>query len=183
MAAVGVLADAGMALDALAGAIEKLTPVPGRLEQFPIRDGALLVVDFAHTPDALTKALLALRPHCTSRLICVVGCGGDRDRGKRPQMARAAELGADVVWLTSDNPRSEDPAHIIDDMRAGLGGTGCVHECIDRRDAIQRAVTASVAGDVVLIAGKGHEDYQEVSGGRYAYSDRDVARTLSGGRG
>ena len=138
-----------------------------------------MVVDDAHTPDALDKVLEALRRHTSGALVCVFGCGGDRDPGKRPLMAQAAERRADVIWMTSDNPRSEDPERIIDDMAAGLRGAACTHRCVDRREAIARAVENASAGDLVVVAGKGHEDYQEVAGRRLSYSDRvEVANAL-----
>jgi UDP-N-acetylmuramoyl-L-alanyl-D-glutamate--2,6-diaminopimelate ligase len=138
-----------------------------------------LVVDYAHTPDALEKMLLALRPHASGRLICVCGCGGDRDRGKRPLMAQAASRFSDLVWFTSDNPRSEDPQRIIDDMTAGLESSAGVNVCVDRRSAIEQAVAHAAADDLVVIAGKGHEDYQEVTGRRLPFSDRLIAAQLS----
>lgn len=182
LAAIAVLADAGVALAQLVASIATLTPVPGRLEVIG-GSGAgrpTVVVDYAHTPDALAKVLRALRPHCAGRLVVVVGCGGDRDRGKRPLMARAAELGADVVWLTSDNPRSEDPQTILDDMRAGLEASARAHACVDRRETVTRALAGSRPGDVVLIAGKGHETWQEIQGERIPFSDRELARALLG---
>jgi UDP-N-acetylmuramoyl-L-alanyl-D-glutamate--2,6-diaminopimelate ligase len=126
----------------------------------------------------LEKVLSALRPATAGRLICVFGCGGDRDPGKRPLMAAAAEAAADELWLTSDNPRSEDPDAIIDDMRRGLAGRVPSHACADRRAAVAAAVAAADPDDVVLIAGKGHEDYQEVHGRRTPFSDRALALEL-----
>ena len=137
-----------------------------------------MVVDYAHTPDALAKVLAALRIHCRGRLVCAVGCGGDRDVGKRPMMAKAAVRGADVVWLTSDNPRSEDPQAIIDQMRAGLDDETQVFDVVDRHEAIRRAVAEARSGDLVVVAGKGHENYQEVQGKRIPFSDRAIVRDL-----
>jgi UDP-N-acetylmuramoyl-L-alanyl-D-glutamate--2,6-diaminopimelate ligase len=142
-----------------------------------------VVVDYAHTPDALEKALSALRPATRGKLLCVFGCGGDRDPGKRPLMAAAAEQVADELWLTSDNPRSEDPQQIIADMRVGLTGRVPARDCPDRRDAIVGAVTGAGVGDTVLVAGKGHEDYQEIDGRRRPFSDREVVEALLEGNG
>ena len=119
--------------------------------------------------DALEKALATLRGVCNGKLICLVGCGGDRDKGKRPQMARIASTGADEVWLTSDNPRSEDPLAIIQDMQVGLVGPAQVN--VDRAQAIAAAISSAHAADVVLIAGKGHETYQEIQGARHDFDD------------
>ena len=168
----------------MVAAMETLTPVPGRMEFFP--GAPTLVVDYAHTPDALAKMLAALKPHLRgedagseARLICLCGCGGDRDRGKRPLMAAAACAEADLVWLTSDNPRSEDPAAIIDDMLPGVPDSAAVEICVDRREAIEAAVRSAGPADLVVIAGKGHEDYQEVNGQRLPFDDRAIARALT----
>ncbi len=180
-AALGVLCHAGASLADFAEAAAKLGAVPGRMEYFRAPGKPDVVVDFAHTPDALDKVLDALRERSSGRLICVFGCGGDRDRGKRPLMARAAERHADVLWLTSDNPRSEHPDHIIAEIRAGLTGCRRVHVCADRAEAIRGAIGEAAVGDTVLVAGKGHEDYQEISGERLPFSDRArVAAIMEG---
>jgi UDP-N-acetylmuramoyl-L-alanyl-D-glutamate--2,6-diaminopimelate ligase len=144
----------------------------------PIREAGkpTVIVDYAHTPDGLEKALAAAREHFPGRLHCVVGCGGDRDTGKRPLMAAAAERGADRVLFTSDNPRGENPQAIIEQMRAGLDDPSAVQVEADRRRAVALAVSQAGADDVVLVAGKGHEDYQEVAGQRHPMDDRDLAR-------
>ncbi len=185
-AALCVLCDAGWPLAAVIEALKTLTAVPGRMEFFP--GAPTLVVDYAHTPDALAKMLAALRPHLDSQsggtaaqLICLCGCGGDRDRGKRPLMAAAACAEADVVWFTSDNPRSEDPAAIIDEMLPGVTGSARVEICVDRRQAIEAAVRAAGPADLVVIAGKGHEDYQEIGGRKLPFDDRAIARALTEG--
>ncbi|MFM7784069.1 MAG: glutamate ligase domain-containing protein, partial [Gammaproteobacteria bacterium] len=134
----------------------------------------LVVVDYAHTPDALEQALRALRVHCRGRLWCVFGCGGDRDRSKRPLMGRIAREHADEVVVTSDNPRSEDPAAIIAEICAGIPDPGVIREA-DRRAAIFRAIGLASPADCVLVAGKGHEDYQETAGERRPFSDLQVA--------
>jgi UDP-N-acetylmuramoyl-L-alanyl-D-glutamate--2,6-diaminopimelate ligase len=176
LAVMATLTAAGLSFDEAVAAVAALEPVPGRLEK--VGGGALplVVVDYAHTPDALEKALEALRPAVAAgrRLICVFGCGGDRDPGKRPLMAAAAARLADHVIVTSDNPRSEAPAAIIAQVMAGIGGAAEAIE--DRQVAIFAAVHQAKAGDVVLLAGKGHEAYQEIAGVRHPFDDREVAR-------
>ncbi|HEX5676779.1 MAG TPA: UDP-N-acetylmuramoyl-L-alanyl-D-glutamate--2,6-diaminopimelate ligase [Alcanivorax sp.] len=176
MAVAGVLHGSGVEPRALARALAAITPVPGRME--PVREAGkpTVIVDYAHTPDGLEKALAAAREHFPGRLHCVVGCGGDRDTGKRPLMAATAERGADRVLFTSDNPRGERPEAIIDQMRAGLSDPRAAHVEIDRRHAVTLAVSEAGADDVVLVAGKGHENYQEVAGQRHPMDDRDLAR-------
>ena len=184
LAVMATLTAAGLSFDEAVAAVAALEPVPGRLEK--VGGGALplVVVDYAHTPDALEKALEALRPAVAAgrRLICVFGCGGDRDPGKRPLMAAAAARLADHVIVTSDNPRSEAPAAIIAQVMAGIGGAAEAIE--DRQVAIFAAVHQAKAGDVVLLAGKGHEAYQEIAGVRHPFDDREVARAaLAGSQG
>jgi UDP-N-acetylmuramoyl-L-alanyl-D-glutamate--2,6-diaminopimelate ligase len=169
----------------LAEALERLggaRPPPGRMETFELgARGPTLVVDYAHSPDALAKVLAALRAHTTGSLWCVFGCGGDRDAGKRPLMAAAAESGADRLVVTDDNPRTEDPERIVAMITAALTGRVPAHVERDRGAAIRGAAAAARPGDVILVAGKGHEDYQIYGTERRAYSDRDVARGLAGG--
>ena len=156
-----------------------LLPVPGRTETLAVTGMPLVVIDYAHTPDALEKVLLALKPVAQGRggrLWCVFGCGGDRDASKRPLMASAAEKNADQLVLTSDNPRSENPLRIIEQMQRGLGLPQAVHAEPDRRAAIAHALALAQAQDVVLLAGKGHENYQEIKGVKMAFSDRDQAQ-------
>jgi UDP-N-acetylmuramoyl-L-alanyl-D-glutamate--2,6-diaminopimelate ligase len=176
LAVLATLLVAGLTFDEAVAAVGTLDPVPGRLER--VGGGALplVVVDYAHTPDALEKALEALRPAVAAghRLFCVFGCGGDRDPGKRPLMAAAASRLADQVIVTSDNPRSEDPAAIIAQVMAGIRGEAEAIE--DRQVAIFSAVHHATPGDVVLLAGKGHETYQEIAGVRHPFDDREVAR-------
>lgn len=176
MAVAGVLHGSGVEPRALAGALAAITPVPGRMEPVLAAGKPTVIVDYAHTADGLEKALAAAREHFPGRLHCVVGCGGDRDTGKRPLMAAAAERGADRVLFTSDNPRGEHPDAIIEQMRAGLDDPGAVQVETDRRRAVALAVSQAGADDVVLVAGKGHEDYQEVAGERHPMDDRDLAR-------
>ena len=157
----------------------QLTPVPGRMEQVPASaEQPLVLVDYAHTPDALEKALQALQPLARQRggaLWVVIGCGGDRDASKRPLMAAVAERDAAQVVLTSDNPRSEDPMLILQQMQAGLAQADRALVEVDRAQAIAIAIQRALPGDVVLIAGKGHEDYQEIQGSKRPFSDCDQA--------
>ena len=159
--------------DAAVKACASLVPPPGRLERFAGADGRQAVVDYAHTPDALANALAALRPHTRGRLICVFGCGGDRDRGKRAEMAREAEKGADLVIVTDDNPRSEAPKAIANDIIQGFSGSAHHEVLHGRAEAIAHAIGMAGPDDVVLIAGKGHEDYQEIQGEKLRFSDAE----------
>ena len=158
-----------------------LLPVPGRTETLITAGLPMVVIDYAHTPDALEKVLAALQPVARGRggrLWCVFGCGGDRDANKRPQMAAIAEKSADQLVLTSDNPRSEDPLIILAQMREGLAGPQAVRLEPDRRVAIAHALACSEPHDVVLLAGKGHENYQEIKGVKLPFSDREQAQDI-----
>jgi UDP-N-acetylmuramoyl-L-alanyl-D-glutamate--2,6-diaminopimelate ligase len=184
----------GLALDldaeAFAAALGQATGAPGRLERVADPRGVTVLVDYAHTPDALARALAAVRPVTRGRLLCVFGCGGDRDRGKRAPMGEAAGSGADLAIVTSDNPRTEDPESILADIAPGIAASGQpvlalaqlasasrgAVRLVDRRAAIGAAIGAAQPGDTVLIAGKGHEDYQIVGTTRHAFDDRRVAR-------
>ncbi len=171
LAAMAAVLNLGVSVDAIRQAVPALVPPPGRLESFRGPSGVQVVVDYAHTTDALANALAALRPHTAGQLICVFGCGGDRDRGKRPEMAREAEKAADRLLVTDDNPRTESPEAIVKDMLAGLEQPGAATVIHDRGDAIRSAVDMARPGDVVLIAGKGHEAWQERNGKRTPFSD------------
>jgi UDP-N-acetylmuramoyl-L-alanyl-D-glutamate--2,6-diaminopimelate ligase len=177
LAVLGALLAADVTFDDAIRAVSALEPVPGRLERIGGGAAPLVVIDYAHTPDALEKALEALRPTVAAghRLVCVFGCGGDRDPGKRPLMSEAAARLADHVIVTSDNPRSENPRAIIDQVLAGIA-EGEAEAIDDRQVAIFSAVHQASPGDVVLLAGKGHETYQEIAGVRHPFSDREVAR-------
>lgn len=173
--AMATLLGLGHSLEALFSAAADLSPVPGRMQRLSRPGAPTVVIDYAHTPDALDNALSALRSHLpgNGRLWCLFGCGGDRDAGKRPLMAAVARRLADVVVVTDDNPRHEEPAEIRAEILAGLDGadrTG-VLELADRGAAIARVLAEAGPGDVVLIAGKGHEDYQESAGIRHPFSD------------
>jgi len=184
---LGCLVASGLALDEAKKRLAALPPVPGRMQA--LGEQPLVVIDYAHTPDALEKALAALRPTVAAghRLVCVFGCGGDRDPGKRSIMGEVAARLADHVLVTSDNPRSENPNAIIEQILTGARlrcsplpgsgpGPGFVVEAIeDRQVAIFSALHHASAGDVVLLAGKGHETYQEIAGTRHPFNDREVA--------
>ncbi|MCA1978217.1 MAG: UDP-N-acetylmuramoyl-L-alanyl-D-glutamate--2,6-diaminopimelate ligase [Thiobacillus sp.] len=179
LAVAATLLVSGVALADVGVALAHVVPPPGRMETFGGGAQPLVVVDYAHTPDALEKVLAALRETTEGgRLVCVFGCGGNRDKGKRPLMGEAAVRRADEVWITSDNPRHEDPRAIIDDILAGVRGVGAKapHVEPDRARAIFEAVGGAHQGDVVLIAGKGHEDYQEIGDERHPFSDAAMAR-------
>jgi UDP-N-acetylmuramoyl-L-alanyl-D-glutamate--2,6-diaminopimelate ligase len=185
LAVAGAWLALGIGFEAVVDTLGRLGPVPGRLQSVPVPDDAdapLAVVDYAHTPDALVNALGALRPIARARagqLWCVFGAGGNRDPGKRPLMGAVAEQHADRVVLTSDNPRGESPESILASIRGGMQREPALLEP-DRALAIEFALSASADADVVLIAGKGHEPYQEVAGARLPFSDLEqAARTLS----
>ena len=171
LAVLACLTVNGKSLKESAALLKKINPVAGRMEQFKgTRNQPLVIVDYAHTPDALEKALLAIREHCRNIIWCVFGCGGDRDKGKRRLMGQVAGQLADKVILTNDNPRSEQPEKIIHDIESGLQSE---HKIIfERKDAIQYAISNAGSNDVVLVAGKGHENYQQIGQTRIEYSDR-----------
>jgi UDP-N-acetylmuramoyl-L-alanyl-D-glutamate--2,6-diaminopimelate ligase len=163
-------------LDDACRAAEMVRPVPGRFEAVPNDQGIGILVDYAHTPDALEKLLEAVRPLTQGRVITVFGCGGDRDRSKRPRMAKAASERSDVTVVTSDNPRTEDPQAILNEVLAGIVPGRESVDIIDRREAIAHAVKIAQPGDVVVIAGKGHENYQIIGRTKYPMDDRELAR-------
>ena len=167
----------GIAPELIAAALKDGVNVPGRLEAFRRSDGAVFYVDYAHTDDALDNVLATLRPLTKGRLIVVFGAGGNRDRTKRPRMGKAASA-ADVLIVTSDNPRDEEPEAIIREVAAGIPAGKSFETVCDRRNAIRRAMELASAGDCVLVAGKGHEDYQEVRGVRHHFSDQEEIRKL-----
>ncbi|MDR2365269.1 MAG: UDP-N-acetylmuramoyl-L-alanyl-D-glutamate--2,6-diaminopimelate ligase, partial [Zoogloeaceae bacterium] len=184
LAVAATLLEAGLSMRETAARLERLTPPPGRMQRYGgVSEESddtlpLVLVDYAHTPDALESALAALRTLAETRggrLICVFGCGGDRDRGKRPLMGKIAAAGADRLWITSDNPRHENPFIIIDDIRQGISRDAWVEIEVDRGDAIRGAILSSAATDVILLAGKGHEAHQEIAGVQYPFHDGEVA--------
>jgi UDP-N-acetylmuramoyl-L-alanyl-D-glutamate--2,6-diaminopimelate ligase len=168
-------------LDAIVRGLEAMPAVPGRLERVAAGQPYLVVVDYAHTPDALERALAAAREHGRGRVLLVFGCGGDRDRGKRPLMGRVAAAGSDLAWVTNDNPRSEDPAAIAAGIVAGAPEHRFAIE-LDRRAAIAAAIEAAQPGDIVVIAGKGHETTQTIGSSVLPFDDRAVAREALGAR-
>ncbi len=192
LTAAGLVMGAAFELDAVIKGIESLKNVPGRLERVSGK-GLHVFVDYAHTDDSLSRATAALRPLTSGRLIAVFGCGGDRDRGKRPMMGEAAARGSDLVIVTSDNPRTEDPKAIIEEILPGLAKAGSAALTLeqarsgrgylvesDRRRAIELAVSLAKPGDAILLAGKGHEDYQIIGTEKLHFDDREEARRALG---
>ncbi|MFZ4388330.1 MAG: Mur ligase family protein, partial [Chthoniobacterales bacterium] len=179
LAALAAASAMGLELRRAVAAAVTIPQVPGRLERVPAHRNFQSFVDYAHTPDALENVLKSLRQLNPSRIITVFGCGGDRDHSKRPLMAATAERYSDKVIVTSDNPRSEDPLAIMRESEKGLLGTG--HESfVDRESAIKRAIELAGPNDIVLIAGKGHESYQETATGRHPFNDVSVtARAMA----
>ena len=176
LAVAGALHALDIAPAQIAEVLGRLQPIHGRMNRLGGAHGApLVVVDYAHTPDALEQALTSLRSHAQDRLICVFGCGGERDTGKRPQMAAIAEVTADVAIVTDDNPRGEDGDVIVADILRGFARPDAAIVQRDRAAAIHQAISMAGADDIVLIAGKGHEPYQEVAGVRHAFDDAAVA--------
>jgi len=175
LAALGALLAGGVKLDEALAALEKVEAVPGRMQSVNGGEGEpTVIVDFAHTPDALEKVLAALKPLTQGKLVCVFGCGGGRDTTKRPLMGAVVAARADVAIVTSDNPRNEDPAHIIADILAGMPpGQDAI---VDRRAAIRAAIHAAAPEDIIVLAGKGHEPYQESNGVKVPFSDREEAQ-------
>jgi UDP-N-acetylmuramoyl-L-alanyl-D-glutamate--2,6-diaminopimelate ligase len=182
-AVLSVLLMLDIPFDEALGRMSVVRPVSGRMERFGGVDRLpLVIVDYAHTPDALAEALAALRPHCPGRLWCVFGCGGNRDRAKRPLMGAIAARLADRIVLTSDNPRDEDPDAIIAAIRAGIERVDAVEIIAERAAAIRHAIEGAAAGDCVLIAGKGHEDYQVIGDRRLPFSDQAEVVAALGAR-
>ena len=178
---LGVLAAWQFDVDAALAALAACGAPPGRMEGYRLPNGALAVVDYAHTPDALAKALAAVRAHARGRVLVVFGCGGERDPGKRPLMGEAAERLADRVIVTDDNPRGEDADRIVAMILEGMREPRSALVERDRARAIDAAVAEARPGDAVLVAGKGHEEYQVVGRERRAFSDRERLRARAGG--
>jgi len=176
MAAVCAGICFGLPAARIAQGVDRLELIPGRLEPVSAGQSFSVLVDYAHTPDAMEKVIGSVRPMVKGKLIVLFGCGGDRDRSKRPLMGRIAERGADLAVLTSDNPRTEDPEKIIDDVLTGIENPGTMVIMPDRTAAIHRAIDAAGETDCVLILGKGHETYQILGSRRIHYDDREVAR-------
>ena len=177
LAVAGALHALGETPAGIASILSQLQPIHGRMNRLGGENGKpLVVIDYAHTPDALEQALSSLREHAPSRLVCVFGCGGERDTGKRPQMARIAERLADAVIVTDDNPRGEDGDAIVADILAGFERADSAIVLRDRARAIAHAIGGAGAHDIVLVAGKGHEPYQEIAGVKHAFDDTLVAQ-------
>ena len=176
--ALSACCASGMPLADVVAAMARLSGVPGRMQL--VARSPTVAVDYAHTPDGLRAVLCAARAHLrgNGRVIVVFGCGGDRDRGKRAQMAQVAQAGAELVVATSDNPRSEDPERILDDIAAGFRTPAATLRISDRREAIAAALERAAADDIVVLAGKGHEQYQEAGGRKTPFSDAAVAREM-----
>lgn len=178
LSAVGTLLAEGERFDEVVKAVNAITPVPGRMEVFPVSGNASIVVDYAHTPDALEKVLLSAKFHTESKVWCVFGCGGDRDKGKRPLMGQAAETGADNIVITTDNSRSEAPEAIANDIKAGLKHQEKAVSIADREAAIRHCLNNADNGDIIVVAGKGHEDYQIIGNKKTNYNERAVVARL-----
>ncbi|MCL7715608.1 UDP-N-acetylmuramoyl-L-alanyl-D-glutamate--2,6-diaminopimelate ligase [Stenotrophomonas mori] len=175
LAVAGVLHALGRPAATIADVLGRLQPIPGRMNRLGGQGEPTVVIDYAHTPDALEQALRSLHGHLDGRLLCVFGCGGERDTGKRPQMAAIAEQHADAVFVTDDNPRGENGDAIVADIMAGFADPARVTVQRDRARAIGAAVAQAGPGDIVLVAGKGHEPYQEIAGIKHPFDDTDVA--------
>ncbi len=179
---LGVLLAWGHDVDDAIAVLAATPAPPGRMERFPLAGGALAIVDYAHTPDALEKVLVAARHHAAGRVLVVFGCGGDRDAGKRAPMGAIAERLADMTWITDDNPRGEDPAQIVAMIQSGMHEPGRAVVERDRAAAIAAAITAARSGDIVVVAGKGHETRQLTRAGAAHFSDRECVARLAGVR-
>jgi UDP-N-acetylmuramoyl-L-alanyl-D-glutamate--2,6-diaminopimelate ligase len=181
LAAAATALALGTPPDEIVARLAGAPQVPGRMERLA-EEPCVVLRDYAHTPDALARALATLRPLTPGRIIAVFGCGGDRDRGKRPLMGEVAARHADLAIVTSDNPRTEDPDAILDDIEAGMGG-GAHLRIVDRREAIHAALAEGRRGDTVLLAGKGHETYQILGTGRIGFDEREIVLSaLRGGQ-
>jgi UDP-N-acetylmuramoyl-L-alanyl-D-glutamate--2,6-diaminopimelate ligase len=178
LAAVAAVLAVGLDLEAVVGWISEFSGVPGRMERVQVSEtqDISVIVDYAHTPDSLENVLKASRPFIAGRMICVFGCGGDRDRTKRPLMGKIAAELADLAIVTSDNPRTENPDRILQDIVAGIPPEVTVQVIGDRAKAIAIAIEAAHSGDGVIIAGKGHEDYQILGTEKIHFDDREQAK-------
>ena len=183
LAVAGVLLALDLPLAQVATLLGQLLPPAGRMQRLGGDGQPLVVIDYAHTPDALENALAALRAHVAGRLVCVFGCGGDRDRGKRPLMGRVAEQGADLLVVTDDNPRTEASASIIGEIQAGIEHSQQVTVIANRAEAIAQTIATAKVDDIILLAGKGHENYQEINGVRHPFSDIEQAERALRRRG
>ena len=177
--AAGICICAGAGPESIRQGLESVYNVPGRIELLDTGTAYRVILDYAHSPDSLENILKAVRQTTKGRMIALFGCGGDRDRSKRPVMGEIAGELADYCILTSDNPRNEDPMAILDAIEAGIKPTGCEYVVIEnRREAIRYALKFAGAGDVVVLAGKGHETYQEIRGVKHPFDEKVVVREL-----
>jgi UDP-N-acetylmuramoyl-L-alanyl-D-glutamate--2,6-diaminopimelate ligase len=181
LATLGVLLDAGLSFEQALERLQQLQPIAGRMQVIHVPDRPTTIIDYAHTPDALQQILTSSRQHCAGKLWLVFGCGGDRDKAKRPVMGAIAESFSDHVILTNDNPRHEEPQKIVDDICAGFGNSSEVMIEMDRERAIRYAIAHADAQDVVVIAGKGHETYQQIGDTRLPFSDLEIVNAFFSG--
>jgi UDP-N-acetylmuramoyl-L-alanyl-D-glutamate--2,6-diaminopimelate ligase len=181
-ATAGILALTDLSIAEVADVWPSVRPVPGRFEAVQNEEGIGIIVDYAHTPDALEKVLDAVRPLVSGKVIAVFGCGGDRDRSKRPKMAKAASERSDLSVVTSDNPRTEDPEAIVQEVQSGIVEGKPSVAIVDRAEAITYAISVAESGDAVVIAGKGHENYQIIGRTKHPMDDRELARDGLGRR-
>lgn len=178
LAAIAVLLSKNISLTVIPAAVKSLTPIMGRMEAFKADNTATTIVDYAHTPDALESALRACRKHCHGKLWVVFGCGGDRDKGKRPLMAQAAENGADQVVFTTDNPRNEQAEAIIADMMVGCTKPELIDVVLNRKEAVLATLAKAKTDDIILLAGKGHEDYIVIGNEKIPYNERELVKSI-----
>ena len=182
-AAVAACLQEGISMEEIIGVLENYTGVRGRCEVIPTDREFTVICDYAHTPDAIENILSSVKEYTTGRLLCLFGCGGNRDRTKRPKMAAAAAKYADMLIITSDNPRDEEPQAIIDDIKIGMAKTdGKYVEIPDRKEAIAYAIHHGEPGDIIVLAGKGHEDYQEIKGKKYPMDERVLIADILAGK-
>ena len=169
----------GISMEDIRKGLEAVVSVPGRVEMLDTRTPYRMILDYSHSPDALENILRTVREFCRGKLILVFGCGGDRDKGKRPMMGEIAGKLADYSILTSDNPRFEDPMVILAAIEGGIRPTGAKYEIIEnRREAIRQAMEIAVGGDIIVLAGKGHETYQEIEGVKHPFDEKIVVSEL-----
>jgi UDP-N-acetylmuramoyl-L-alanyl-D-glutamate--2,6-diaminopimelate ligase len=178
LASVASAISLGFELDIIKAGIETAPVVPGRLEAVPCKRGFNVVVDYAHTPHALETVLHSLKNLVKGRILLVFGCGGDRDKEKRSMMGKVADENSDIFWLTNDNPRSEDPLNIIEDIKAGIKPGRIFYIQKNRRTAIEEALAEAKSDDLVLIAGKGHEKHQIIKDTIIPFDDREVVKKI-----
>ena len=172
LGAIAICLTEGIAIDEIISAVQNYSGVKGRCEIIPTDKDFTVICDYAHTPDAIENVLKTLKPYAENRLICLFGCGGNRDSAKRPKMAVASAKYADKIIVTSDNPRNENPEEIIKEILTGLENSAVSYDVVtDRREAIYHALKIAEKGDIIVLAGKGHEDYQILENNRHIHFD------------